>query len=336
MTELVTDIKPKIGFVGVGWIGKSRMEAIIKSNSAEIILIQDADPDLCKEALKLAPKSKILSATEEWEGEELDGIVIATPSALHASQSIKALNNGMAVFCQKPLGRDFKETSEVVKAAQLNNKLLGVDLSYRYTKAVQAIKEVIDSGDIGEIYAADLVFHNAYGPDKAWYFNPELSGGGCLIDLGVHLVDLVLWILNYPELSSVYSSLFSKGKLLNHGTKEVEDYVATQFVLNDQISVQLSCSWNLPAGCDAVIRADFYGTRGGVSFHNINGSFYDFSAEKFLGTSRETISQGPDNWSGKAALAWVETLAVNDNFNPGAFQFSEVAKVLDAIYKRTK
>lgn len=334
MPELVIDTKPKIGFVGVGWIGKSRMEAIISKGIAEVSWIQDTNHELCKEAIGLAPNARILEFGAAWEAKELDGIVIATPSALHASQSIKALNQGTSVFCQKPLGRDLKETTAVVKAAKDNDKLLGVDFSYRYTNAVQVLKDVIDTGELGRIYAVDLVFHNAYGPDKPWYFNRELSGGGCLIDLGVHLVDLALWMLKYPELSSVHSSLFSKGNLLAAEAKEVEDYVSAQMVFNDQINVQLACSWNLPAGCDAVIKADFYGTKGGVSFHNVNGSFYDFKTDRYFGTSKETLSSGPDEWSGRAAVAWAELLAKSSKFNQEALQYLEVAKVIDAIYKK--
>ncbi|CAN5563773.1 Gfo/Idh/MocA family oxidoreductase [soil metagenome] len=334
MSELAIDTKPKIGFVGVGWIGKNRMEAIANKGIAEVAWIQDADPQLCNEAINLAPNARILDIEDKWEETELDGIVIATPSALHASQSIKALNQGKAVFCQKPLGRNLQETTEVVNAAKVNDKLLSVDFSYRYTNAVQALKKIIDSGEVGDIYAVDLVFHNAYGPDKTWYFNRELSGGGCLIDLGVHLVDLFLWISKYPEISSLHSSLFSKGKLLAADAKAVEDYVSAQFVFNEQISVQLSCSWNLPAGCNAVIKADFYGTKGGVSFHNINGSFYDFQSERYVGTSKEVVSSGPDDWGGKAAVAWAESLAKGNKFNEEALQYIEVAKVLEAIYQK--
>jgi predicted dehydrogenase len=326
--------KLKLGFVGVGWIGKHRMEAVVNSNMAEVVWIQDICPELCKKAQAIVPAAKILDFEERWNGRDLDGLVIATPSALHAAQSIQALNEGLAVFCQKPLGRNRQETAEVVEAAQKNDKLLGVDFSYRYTRALQALKQVSDSGELGDIYAVDLVFHNAYGPDKPWYYDPKLSGGGCIIDLGIHLVDLVLWMLNYPELNTVQSNLFSKGRLLAQGADAVEDYAAAQLLFNNKVSVQLSCSWHLPAGCDAVIKAIFYGTQGGISFSNINGSFYDFITEQFKGTSRRVISSGKDDWGGKAAVDWVKKICRNKKFNEEAFRYAEVAGVLDAIYKR--
>src|SRR5207237_4413923 len=111
---------------------------------------------------------------------DADAIVIATPSAMHAEQAIAALERGKAVFCQKPLGRNADETRRVVDAARANDRLLGVDLSYRFTDALLKVRDVVQSGELGEIFAADLVFHNAYGPDKRWFYDPKLSGGGCV------------------------------------------------------------------------------------------------------------------------------------------------------------
>src|SRR5690606_4534507 len=115
---------------------------------------------------------------------DLDGVVVATPSALHAEQSIRALERGMAVFCQKPLGRTAAETRRVVDAARGADLLLGVDFSYRHTAAVISLRDLVTAGSLGRIYAVDLTFHNAYGPDKEWFRDPALSGGGCVMDLG--------------------------------------------------------------------------------------------------------------------------------------------------------
>jgi predicted dehydrogenase len=334
MPKKYIESKPKLGFVGIGWIGKNRMEAVLNSNMAEVVWIQDVCPEFCKKVQETVPDVEILNFQERWNSHNLDGIVIATPSALHAAQSIQALNEGLAVFCQKPLGRNRHETAKVVEAAQKNDKLLGVDFSYRHTRTIQALKQVVDSGELGDIYAVDLVFHNAYGPDKPWYYDPKLSGGGCVIDLGIHLVDLALWLLNYPELNAIQSNLFSKGNLLAPKANAVEDYAAAQLLFNNKVSVQLSCSWHLPAGCDAVIKAIFYGTHGGISFSNINGSFYDFITERFHGTSREPICMGQDDWGGKAAVDWVKKIFHNNQFNEEAFRYVDVAGVIDAIYKR--
>ncbi len=117
-----------------------------------------------------------------------------------------------AVFCQKPLGRSTDEVRQVVEAARQTDRLLGVDLSYRYTQGLQQIRDLVRSGELGHIHAADLTFHNAYGPDKDWFYDKARAGGGCVVDLGVHLVDAVLWILDFPEVIKVSSALYAGGE----------------------------------------------------------------------------------------------------------------------------
>jgi predicted dehydrogenase len=267
---------------------------------------------------------------------DLDGVVIATPSALHAEQASLALKRGLAVFCQKPLGRTAAETARVVDAARSANCLLGVDLSYRYLEGAQRIRELIQSGELGSIYAADLVFHNAYGPDKPWFYDPVLSGGGCVIDLGIHLIDLALWMLDPERVVGVSSRLFAKGEMLFDTASVVEDYAIAELDLQSGAAVRLACSWNLPAGCDAVIQASFFGTRGGAALNNVDGSFYDFTADWFHGTSRRRLASPPDNWGGRAVLDWAERLAGGGGFDPTAERLIEVAVLIDTIYERSR
>ncbi|PSR56977.1 oxidoreductase [Adhaeribacter arboris] len=323
---------PKLGFLGVGWIGRNRLEAIAKHQVAEITYVSDTVPANSEEALKTALNAQAVASLDDMLTEEVDGIVIATPSALHAEQTITALKAGKAVFCQKPLGRNRKEIQKVVEAARAADKLLGVDLSYRNTQAMQAVHRVIQSGELGEIYGVELVFHNAYGPDKPWFYDPKLSGGGCVIDLGVHLVDLAMWCLNFPAVASVNSSLFSKGKRIISLEEEVEDYATASINLKTGPHVQLTCSWNLPAGQEAIISANFYGTNGGVAFKNRNGSFYDFVAERYYGTRTEVLCSPPDDWSGRAGVVWANRLAAGEKYHAEAEEFIKVAEVLDKMY----
>eukprot|EP00913_Durusdinium_trenchii_P010534 g9878.t1 len=276
--------------------------------------------------------AKMLGTLDELLAEELDGIVIASPSAQHAEQTIQALSAGVAVFCQKPLGRTAKEVAAVVEAARASDRLLGVDLSYRHTRAMAQIKQLLDNKELGDLFAIDLTFHNAYGPDKPWFYDKALSGGGCVIDLGVHLIDLALWALDFPEVKEVSSQLISGGKVLAADSHQVEDYAVATLVLAQGTVVRIACSWRLQAGCDAAIQADFYGTAGGASMRNVNGSFYDFIGERFSGTSRERLVEPPDEWGGRAALAWAERLAENSAYDPDCANLIRVAEALDRIY----
>ncbi|HJW92984.1 MAG TPA: Gfo/Idh/MocA family oxidoreductase [Thermoanaerobaculia bacterium] len=302
----------------MGWIGKTRMYAVRDANAADIAVLCDpADPSTC--------------SFDELLDSDVDAIVIATPSALHAEQAIAALERGKAVFCQKPLGRNADETQRVVDAARQSDRLLAVDMSYRHTTAMRAVKSLVDSGDLGEVYAVDLTFHNAYGPDKPWFYDARLAGGGCVIDLGIHLADLALWTLGFPALANVTSRLF------RNGGHNVEDFASARIDLANGASMHLACSWNLPAGRDCVICATFYGTHGSAAaFHNVNGSFYDFVAERYDKTRSRTLVTPPDAWGGRAIIAWAEQLAQSPQFDPAIDEVVKVAATLDAIYEAAR
>jgi predicted dehydrogenase len=330
VTALVTG--PRVGFLGVGWIGRNRMEAILASGAVEAAAVADPSAECVAAATALAPAAKVVAGLDEMLALGLDGIVIATPSAQHAAQSIQALEAGAAVFCQKPLGRTAAEAGEVVQAARAADRLLAVDLSYRFTSAMAAVAELVRGGSLGQVHAADLTFHNAYGPDKPWFYDPAQSGGGCVMDLGVHLVDLALWALGWPAVERVESHLLAGGAPLRAG--QCEDYAVATLTLDSGAVVRLACSWRLQAGREAVIGAEFYGTEGGAGLRNVAGSFYDFTAERFAGTSSEMLAGPPDEWGGRAAADWARRLAAGQRFDPEAERLVDVARVLDRIYGR--
>ena len=324
--------RPRLGFVGVGWIGTNRLAAVARAGVAEIAAIVDPEEEMLIKAAAHAPKAVRLSSFPDLLRMELDGVVIATPSALHAEQSIRALQHGFAVFCQKPLGRHAAEVRFAVDAARTAKRLLGVDLSYRHTTALQKIRDLVVLGELGEIFSVDLKFHNAYGPQKAWFYDSRLAGGGCVVDLGIHLVDAALWILDQP-IVAVSSRLFHRGERIREHVDVCEDYGTARLDLANGGTIDLNCSWHLNAGRDAVIEAAFYGTRGGAAMRNINGSFYDFTAERFNHTARSILTEPPDEWSGRAAVAWAQNLAKSNSFDPAIERLIEVHRVLDAIYE---
>jgi predicted dehydrogenase len=310
------------------------MKAVLAQGLGEVVAICEPSANMLAAARNLAPDAVVVDTLQALLETGPDGIVIATPSALHAEQSIRALEAGVAVFCQKPLGRNAGEVAAVLDAAKRNDCLIGVDLSYRHVRAVQAIRDHMRGKAIGDVYAVDLVFHNAYGPDKPWFYDPALSGGGCVIDLGVHLVDLLLWTLGFPSVESVSADLYAGGRQLRGGgNSQVEDYAVATLNLGSGSVARLACSWRLHAGCDAVISATFHGTEGSLAFSNVAGSFYDFTAELRRGTTCEILVSPPDAWGGRAAVDWVDRLAAGNRFDPEAERLLQVAEVLDRVYE---
>ena len=327
-------MRPRIGFLGVGWIGRQRMLSLARSGVAEVAVVADVSREAATEAAAEVDARTVDPGALLTGEADVDAVVIATPSALHAEQSMTALAHGMAVFCQKPLGRSGPETAAIVEAARRADRLLGVDLSYRHVEGVVRMHDVIAAGGIGQPYAADLVFHNAYGPDKSWFTDPELSGGGCVIDLGTHLVDLALWLFGRPAVEQVTSRLFAHGKPLAPDADVVEDHAVARLDLAGGATASLACSWFLSAGVDAVIEVEVYGTDGAVALCNVGGSFVDFRAERRHGTSTEVLAEPPDEWGGRALVEWAGRLAAGSGFDESIAEVVGVAEVLDRVYGR--
>jgi predicted dehydrogenase len=304
------------------------MAGLAETGITEIAGISDVAIEACAKAAAIAPEATVVTSLDDLLALDLDGVVIATPSAQHAAQASAALQRGVAVFCQKPLGRTSGEVRQVIAAAQSANRLLCVDLSYRFTRGLQEIYSLVRSGALGHVYAAELTFHNAYGPDKDWFYDRALSGGGCVIDLGVHLVDLALWIFDAPAVS-VSSRLFAGGRPLEQTPDLVEDYAVMRLDFPDGATAQVACSWRLHAGQDAIIEAVFYGTRASARWRNVNGSFFDFITEKLDGTSTTVLVEPPDEWESRAIVDWARRLGRGDGFDPGATRLIDVAAILD-------
>jgi predicted dehydrogenase len=322
--------RPRVGFLGTGWIGRHRMEAMLATGLIEAVAIADPSPEMAAQAHALAPGAALVETLDAMLALSLDGVVIATPSALHADQSIRALQGGAAVFCQKPLGRSADEAAQVVGAAQAADRLLSVDFSYRFTTGMMTVAEQVRSGALGHVHTVDLVFHNAYGPDKPWFYDRAQSGGGCVMDLGVHLVDLALWTLGFPQVVAVTSHLFAQGQ--PRAGEHVEDFALATITLATGTAIRLACSWRAHAGCDADISAAFYGTAAGARFRNVGGSFYDFAAEFHRGTGSQTLASPPDSWGGRAARDWARRLAHGARYDPACADLVIISDVIDRIY----
>lgn len=331
-TRPVETARPRVGFAGLGWIGKSRMEAIARTGLVEISAIADPDPKSL--ALCDYQNCSKYNGIEAMLQQDLDAVVIATPTGLHKAHTLAALNRGMAVFCQKPLGLCAADVRQMTETAKRQNRLLGVDLSYRHVSGARDIRRRIADGEIGPVYAVDLVFHNAYGPDKEWYYDFASSGGGCVADLGIHLVDLALWTLNWPDIEAVSGRIFKHGRRLEPPIDQVEDFASARLDTAEGAVINLTCSWNLSAGCDAVIRAGFYGRKGSLRLENVNGSFFEFRAVQCFGTNRHLLEHPADQWYGRAAAVWAEKLARNGAYDSEIEQMTTVTDVLDRIYKR--
>jgi predicted dehydrogenase len=325
--------RPRLGFIGLGWIGRKRLDAL-GAASIEVAALAESDPTRLSSAAEAYPDAIAAQNVEAILDADLDGVVIATPNGLHAQQAIACLERGMPVFCQKPLATSLADVERVVAAARIADRLLGIDFCYRHVSGMHELRRRLRAGAIGDVLAVDLTFHNAYGPDKSWCQDRRLAGGGCLMDLGVHLLDLSLWLQGMPPTERVRSRLFAQGVPVQAGDA-VEDLAFAEFIQANGAIVRLACSWHAHIGQGAIIQISIAGTRAGAHWTNIDGSFYDFQLDLIHGTNRERLSgrDESDEWGPRALQVWIEQLLISNRFDPEADDIVRSAALIEEVYR---
>lgn len=336
-----TVLPVRLAFVGVGQMGGRRLRAILDRD--DFVVAALCEPHAApREALRAecaARRHEDVSTFEQFDELlrhadrlALDGVVIATPSAQHTEQAVRALDQGLAVFVQKPLALTCSETRDIMRAAARADRSLGVDFSYRGVAGMTDGRVLCASGALGTIHTVDLVFQNAFGPNTEWSHDRGIAGGGCVMDLGSHLVDWLLTMLPDETVTDVRAQRYCRGERLRGGDARVEDQATALLTLASGASARLSCAWWAHAGRDVVIDAAVYGTNGAVRLHNRNGSFSDLVVEHHEGNRRRILETPDQRWGARELARWVHALARGARYDAAAAaQFFATARVLDRI-----
>lgn len=196
----------RFGIVGCGLIGRKRASVINGMNSVEVAV--DIKVERARE---LAAEFDIKEATDDLDrvvsNPDLDAVIVATTHDALAISALKAIEAGKHVLIEKPGARKAEELIPVIEAAKKNNVTVKVGFNHRFHPALQKAKEIVDSGELGSLmFIRGRYGHGGrLGYEKEWRAQPEISGGGELLDQGVHLIDLSRWFLG--ELSPGGGSL---------------------------------------------------------------------------------------------------------------------------------
>ncbi|MEM8945672.1 MAG: Gfo/Idh/MocA family oxidoreductase [Planctomycetota bacterium] len=200
----------KLGIIGGGAVGRKHAEAI-RAAEDEIAYVVDINAEAG--ALLADEFDAVYSATPDqlWADESVAAVVIAVPNFMHKPIAIAALNAGKDVLVEKPLALNSTECEEIGTVVDATGQLLQVGFVHRYTGVGKQAKSLIDAGALGEVYFAQAVLFLRRGVPGLgrWFTNRDLSGGGTLIDVGVHLIDLSLYLLDFPEVAEVHGQTFS-------------------------------------------------------------------------------------------------------------------------------
>ena len=238
----------KVGIVGVGYVGNIHLTKFSTIEGVEITAIQDKDAKSIDHAkANFDVKTTYKCHKHLLKNEVLDLVVICVPNHLHAELTIEALESGHNVLCEKPMALNLKDAKSMIKAADQNQKLLLVVNNFRwdyFNPSIFKLKNLIDSKWFGRIYHIKLQYlrNKTFSPElySRWNLDFEFSGGGALIDLGPHIIDLGMW------LASDYSTLSVSGSvdagLLKR--ERIDDFATGLIKLKSNCTLQIDLSWS--------------------------------------------------------------------------------------------
>jgi len=216
----------KIGIIGAGNIAEVHMDAYRKNSNVELYAICDANAARLQ---AMGDKYDIQRRFTDYRDllalEEIDAVSVCTWNAAHAPCTIAALRAGKHVLCEKPMAMNARDAKEMETAAQESGKLLMIGFVRRYGDDCKLLQELAADGFFGELYYAKATYLRRFGSPGGWFSNKAYSGGGPLIDLGVHVIDLVSYLAGKPKPISVYGATFNKLGDRN-GLRDTKDYVA--------------------------------------------------------------------------------------------------------------
>lgn len=281
----------KIGIIGAGLIGRKRAEAISAEKNDEINLICDIEIEKAQVFAGLfggCPASDWRTAVSD---SGIEAVVVATPNHLLCEITIAALESGKHVLCEKPLGRNAAEAESMCQTAKKAGRVLKTGFNHRHHPAVWKAKELAGDGEIGEIYFARCVYGHGGRPgyEKEWRANRSLSGGGELLDQGVHVVDLFRWFMGdfdetYGRIETFYWKI------------DVEDNAFAIFRTAEKQVAQMQTSWTQWRNRFSF---EIFGEKGYLAIEGLGGSY---GTEKLIIGKRKFDAQVEDLRTGRSPV----------------------------------
>lgn len=322
----------KIGLIGAGLQGKRRAKALEHFGDAQLVIVADADQDRAN----LLAKKVGCDATTEWEKavarSDVEIVIVCTPPNLHTTISVEALRSGKHVLCEKPLARTIDEAQWIIDTARVNRVKLKCGLNLRHHSGVQQAKKWLDQNDIGEPIFLRLRYGIGGRPgyEREWRATREISGGGQLMDQGIHAIDLSRWFLG--DFTEVFG-------VLQTGFWDISPLEDNAFVLLRNLKGQVASihvSWTQWKNLFCL---EIFGKEGYTMIEGLGGSY---GVEKAILGQRaflqpfkeESIEFRGDDRSWE--LEWQEFItAIKENREPlgNAADGLEALKIANAIYE---
>jgi predicted dehydrogenase len=341
--------KLKIGIIGSGGIAQGCHMKGYQSipELCEMVATCDVNPDIAKQAAdKFGIEKTYVDYREMLADEEIDAVSVATPNKYHKQPTIDALTAGKHVICEKPLGMNAEECREMCRAAKESGKILQVGLQSRFSGPARFMKQYVDAGNMGHIYFARAQALRRRGV-PAWgvFIDKDKQGGGPLIDIGVHILDLTLFLMGYPKPVSAFGKTWDTlGKnpdLFNYwGSYDREKFTVEDFAVGmikfadgSVISLESSFMGNLDGD---PFQTQFFGTKAGAIVQPYGG---DESVKIFTESDKQLFNLKPANVPHVESAHTAEIQAfvdaiLNDKPSPVPGENGLILNaIFDAIYK---
>lgn len=250
--------KTRIAVIGLGSVAQLvHLPNLVKIKNAEIIAVVEVNKNrLHSVADKYDVKKRFTDYKELLNNVDADAVIIATPTHLHKQMAIDCLNAGKDVLVEKPLARNSSEGIEVIECAKKNNRKLMVGMNLRYRPDSMLIRSLIDAGEIGKPFYIKCGWIRKQSSSEKWFNRREEAGGGVILDLGVNLVDLALWLANYPKAISISTKNYF------HNSRNLED-TSLSFIRCENLTISLEASWSMAEEKD-IFHTNVYGTKGSI------------------------------------------------------------------------
>ncbi|MBE2270742.1 MAG: Gfo/Idh/MocA family oxidoreductase [Anaerolinea sp.] len=308
--------KLRVGVVGLGWAGETHLKSYLNVPNVEVVALAEPQEARLQQVGRLYEVPNLYTDYRELvERDDLDVVSVATPNHLHMPVTVAALNGGKHVLCEKPLARSGAESRQMVEAARAAGRVLEVAFNHRQRGDVQILKQYVDEGGLGRIYHGKATWMRRSGiPGMGgWFTSREMAGGGPLIDLGVHVLDMILYLLNEPKVVSVSAATYAelgprgrggRGDTVRVGAYEVEDLATAFLRLADGGSLLVEASWAVYGKAGDDFGVTLYGTDGGADITVKNYGWED-TLTLYTDTAGVPSQVHPRVWRGEGHQAVV-------------------------------
>ncbi|HSW56098.1 MAG TPA: Gfo/Idh/MocA family oxidoreductase [Ignavibacteriaceae bacterium] len=250
--------KTRVAVIGLGSVAQLvHLPNLVKIKNAEITAVVEVNKNrLHSVADKYGIKKRFKDYTELLSDDDTEAVIIATPTHLHKEIAIACLSAGKDVLVEKPLARNSKEGQEIIECAKKNNRKLMVGMNLRYRPDSMLIRSLIDAGEIGKPFYIKCGWIRKQSSSEKWFTKREEAGGGVILDLGINLVDLALWLADYPKVISISTKNYF------HNSRNLED-TSLSFIRCENLTISLEASWSMAEEKD-IFYTNVYGTKGSI------------------------------------------------------------------------